>query len=341
MDDVIVFGHGQYFIENREDICRRYHIIEIIDNSVFDASFDDAVQVKIHNPSILVNEYNDEKILITSPNHYRDMFGQLLGYNIPEKNIIFYVGEHIASNNNKICYVTPDGEPINFENQEELKILKRKYELERNINNIAVRKIINKPSSVDPGQYGQPIDRYYIEKFLYENKSLIHGTVLEVQDDRYTRMFPDYVAKSIICHVKGWNNTKLINFETGEGVENGLADCIICTQTLQYIFDVKEAVRNIYRMLRPEGTALITVPGIKPLSLYHEEKWGEYWSFTVDSIRKLCEDVFESYSIQAYGNLKSSIAFLNGSCKEELSTEELETNDIRYPMLICARLRNV
>src|SRR5215210_988934 len=36
---------------------------------------------------------------------------------------------------------------------------------------------------------GQPIDRYYIEKFLSQYAGDISGRVVEIGDDRYTRQF--------------------------------------------------------------------------------------------------------------------------------------------------------
>ena len=45
---------------------------------------------------------------------------------------------------------------------------------------------------------GKPIDRYFIENFLNEKKDLIKGVVLEIGDNKYTRMFGDSVIKSEI-----------------------------------------------------------------------------------------------------------------------------------------------
>lgn len=36
---------------------------------------------------------------------------------------------------------------------------------------------------------GQPIDRYYIENFLLQHKSDVHGRVLEIGDNTYTKKF--------------------------------------------------------------------------------------------------------------------------------------------------------
>lgn len=69
-------------------------------------------------------------------------------------------------------------------------------------------KIINQllttePYSNDFGfDRGQPIDRYYIEKFLYENREIITGDVLEIGDDTYTKKFGLNVKNSHILNFK-------------------------------------------------------------------------------------------------------------------------------------------
>src|SRR5215510_9522953 len=49
---------------------------------------------------------------------------------------------------------------------------------------------------------GQCIDRYYIENFLDRNAADIHGHVLEIADNSYTRQFGGQkVSQSDILHV--------------------------------------------------------------------------------------------------------------------------------------------
>jgi SAM-dependent methyltransferase len=43
-------------------------------------------------------------------------------------------------------------------------------------------------------------------------------------------------------------------------------DCIILTQTLQFIFDVRAAIRTLYQILKPLGVLLATFPGISQIS---------------------------------------------------------------------------
>jgi hypothetical protein len=339
--NLYVFGGGKFYKKNRELIRKRYLISGIIDNSVKSEEYDEEEDLYVYNPQIILGR-KDIRVLITSKKYYRAIFNQLINeFNVDSKDIEFFVGENIVSDNNRICFMTDEGSKIPFENEDELELLKRKYILEQSINNKAIKELKLQPDSLDGHDYGTPVDRYYIEKFVEKYKNSIRGTVLEVQDDRYTKKFGLNVEKSIICHVKGENNARLINFESGEGVQQGLADCIICTQTLQFIYSLDKAIWNLYNMLKDNGTLLITVPGIKPISTYHNERWGEYWSFTKASMTRLCDIVASQYEVNVYGNLKASVAFLNGSCAEEFSIDELDALDNRYPMIIGAMIKKV
>lgn len=166
---------------------------------------------------------------------------------------------------------------------------------------------------------------------------------MEVANNNYTLMFGGQrVEKSIISHVMGWGKDAIkVNFETGEGIVENSIDCLICTQTLQYIFDLPQAMKNIYKALKPNGVALITVPGIKPLCEYDSNLWGEYWSFTVKSMDRLCNSIIDksNYLVKQYGNSKVAVAYLYGVCVEEIDIKDLEYYDEQYPFIITARIK--
>ena len=51
---------------------------------------------------------------------------------------------------------------------------------------------------------------------------------------------------------------------------------MICTQTLQLVFDVGAAVQTLHRILKPGGVALVTIPGITQMS---GDEWGTTMQF--------------------------------------------------------------
>jgi SAM-dependent methyltransferase len=200
-----------------------------------------------------------------------------------------------------------------------------------------------KPISPDWGmERGQPIDRYYIERFLSSHASDIQGRVLEIGDNTYTCKFgQERVTESVVLHVaEQKEHVTLIGSLTDIDAFPACSfDCFIVTQTLQAIFDVPSAVRTIYHSLKPGGVALITIPGISKISRYDMERWGYYWSFTTGSIEKLFSESFprDHLKIEANGNVLASIAFLHGLASQELSKKELDYSDPDYQLLITVR----
>jgi len=188
---------------------------------------------------------------------------------------------------------------------------------------------------------GQPIDRYYIERFLSENREQIKGTVLEVGDDLYSRKFGKDITRQEILHITSDNPRATIigDLTNHQTLKKEVADCFICTQTLNFIYDVKSAVAGIHYMLKENGCALITVSGISQISRYDMDRWGDYWRFTDRSARTAFSEVFGTENIQLfiYGNVLSSVALLEGISAEELKEEELLFNDNDYQVIIAVK----
>jgi len=190
---------------------------------------------------------------------------------------------------------------------------------------------------------GLPIDRYYIERFLFAHTSDIQGHVLEIGDDQYTRKFGgNRVTKSDILHVTEGNPkaTIVADLTCANHILSDTFDCIIFTQTLQMIYDVWAALRHLYRILRPGGVLLLTSHGISKICRREGiDSWGEYWHFTTQSIRRLFQETFPAANItvEAYGNVLTGLAFLHGLAANELRREELDYFDPEYEVLITVR----
>lgn len=189
---------------------------------------------------------------------------------------------------------------------------------------------------------GLPVDRYYIEKFLSANSSFIKGRVLEFGDDRYTQKFGDgNTTQSNIINLLKESNPKttiVADITSAHHIPSDSFDCIIFTQTLQFIYDFRTAVQTLYRILKPGGILLATLPGISQTS---GTTWNEYWcwNFTRLSAERLFKEFFptESVEVKAHGNLLTSISFLQGLATEELSNKELEYEDARYQMILTVK----
>jgi len=72
-------------------------------------------------------------------------------------------------------------------------------------------------------------------------------------------------------------------------IDDASFDCVFCTGTLEHVSDPWQAVREIYRVLKPSGMVHIDVPFIQG---YHADP-TDYWRFTLDGLRLLCRSFEE------------------------------------------------
>ena len=189
---------------------------------------------------------------------------------------------------------------------------------------------------------GRAIDRYYIETFLSRHVADIRGHVLEIGDNRYTQKFGGArVTRSDVLHVYPGNSsaTLVADLANAGDIPADSFDCIILTQTLQFIYDARAAMNHLHRILKPDGRLLVTLPGISQISRYDMDRWGDFWRFTTLSGRRLFEEKFAagSVTVETYGNVLAAIAFLEGLALEELQPEELDYSDHDYQLVIAIR----
>lgn len=190
---------------------------------------------------------------------------------------------------------------------------------------------------------GRPVDRYYIESFLSRNSADVRGRVLEIGDDAYTRAFGGAaVTRSDVLNVDdGEPGTTIVADLDGAAGELPAEqfDCIVFTQTLHLLYEAKRALGILHRALKPGGVLLATTPGISPIG--RNTEWGDrwYWSFTAVSASRLFGEVFgpASIRVEGMGNVLAATAFLYGLSETELSREELEHTDPRFPVVIGIR----
>ena len=194
-----------------------------------------------------------------------------------------------------------------------------------------------------PPRYGRPIDRFYIERFLAAHSDAIQGEVLEVGGLEYTTQFGgDRVSRASILHSPigaGPKVTFVADLADAPQIPSARFDCVVLPQTLLFIYDVRAAVRTLHRILRPGGVALVTVPGISQSVPDDKEKWGQYWSFTDQSLGRLFGDEFglHNVDVRSHGNVLTTTAFLHGLSVEDLRREELRANDESFPLVLTVR----
>jgi ubiquinone/menaquinone biosynthesis C-methylase UbiE len=90
-------------------------------------------------------------------------------------------------------------------------------------------------------------------------------------------------------------------------IEDGSFDSVVCTQVLEHVSDPRKVLDEIFRVLRPGGKALLSVPQCNEL---HEEP-ADFYRYTRFGIRALAERCgFEVLVIDQRGQYSSLVAQL-------------------------------
>lgn len=191
---------------------------------------------------------------------------------------------------------------------------------------------------------GKPIDRFYIEAFLEANAADITGRCLELGDPVYTEKYGQGVTQADVLHyVEGNPQATIVGDLTdAPHIPDNSFDCIVFTQTIQMIYEPRQAFATLHRILKPGGVALITSAGIAKIGRrLGRDPWGEYWHFTAQSLEAMSAEYWspDGIDITTYGNVMSACAFLQGLASEELLPEHLNHRDEDFEIIVAARLR--
>lgn len=189
---------------------------------------------------------------------------------------------------------------------------------------------------------GEAIDRRFMEEFLFSHQQNIQGKVLEIGDDRFTYQFGVGLESTAI--LAGSENSArsscfpypsydLTSHQSLNSI--GKYDCVIATNVLNFIYDVKSAIQGLAKLTSQEnGVLLASVAGLVPISRYDYDRWGDYWRFNDLSIQQLFEEYFEEVEVIAYGNAPLAAAFIMGLAQEEVPSSLFQHNDPDYQILI-------
>jgi len=170
----------------------------------------------------------------------------------------------------------------------------------------------------------------------------IAGVVLEIDAPTYTRRFGGgRVTRSEVLHLEDERPgvTMLGDLTRPDEFEPGQFDCVILTQTLQFVPDPAAAIRTAHKILRPGGIVLATFPGISKISREDMDRWGCHFSFSSLSAEHLFGDVFgaDNLRVEAVGNVLTATAFLYGLAAEDLAEADLAHRDRDYELLVRVR----
>ncbi|MDX6677757.1 MAG: hypothetical protein QOE31_1809 [Solirubrobacteraceae bacterium] len=185
---------------------------------------------------------------------------------------------------------------------------------------------------------GRPVDRWYIERFLAAHCADITGRVLEVKDSAYTDRYGHDVTERAVLDVDPANAsaTHVADLADGAGLPSAAFDCLLLTQTLQYVFDVPAALRTAQRILRPGGVLLATAPVVSRVT---DPPLTDYWRLTPPAGQRLLDEAFGpgAASSRGHGNVLAQVAFLEGLAAQDLTAAQLAVDDDAHPLVVCMR----
>jgi SAM-dependent methyltransferase len=189
------------------------------------------------------------------------------------------------------------------------------------------------------------VDRWYIDRFLASRCEDIRGDVLEVEEPRYVSLGGAHVIRTYILDLTERPGVTIVADLAVDGsLPPAAFDCVILTQTLQFVPSVETAIANVHQSLRPGGTLLLTVPTVSRIAgrtLEPGAAYGDLWRFTPAGMAALLAGPFDSGDVDVVpqGNLLSTIAFLAGVGADALRTDELDHDDPAFPLVVCAAAR--
>ena len=127
-------------------------------------------------------------------------------------------------------------------------------------------------------------DRYLIKKQIKKYSHYIKGVVLDAGSGkirRYKSFFK--FEKYLTLDINSKNNPDIIGSVLDISLNENSVDSIISTQVLEHVKNPAKAVNEFYRVLKPGGHCLITVPQLNEL---HEEP-HDYFRFTRFGLEEL------------------------------------------------------
>lgn len=110
-----------------------------------------------------------------------------------------------------------------------------------------------------------------LKNFFPKNKKVLDygcgdGTVTEMLSEENTAIGVDISKKAIeICRNRGLD-CRQIEVDKKLGFSNNYFDCIFCLETIEHVFDTVALLKEFRRLLKKNGSLVITTPNVAQLS---------------------------------------------------------------------------
>lgn len=174
--------------------------------------------------------------------------------------------------------------------------------------------------------------RRYIGQFLDKYTHAVHGSVVEFYPAVYRGLFPAATSYDVWNVVSADGATVIADLQSADAIDDNSYDAIICTHVLSAIRNVWKATEELYRILKPGGLLLVTVPCL--LQAYAPDP-ADYWRFTTDSLGAVLER-FTMIEMVTYGNAAVCAGSFYYLMDYDFPERVVDDHDQGCPSIVCA-----
>lgn len=181
---------------------------------------------------------------------------------------------------------------------------------------------------------GQPVGRYYVDKFLRENAHLVRGRCLEFGYARYRPLFPHAEIYQVIDVTPRPGVDIVCDIHDVSALPAATFDAVICTQVFEHLAHPELAARSIATLLKPGGLLLLTAPFIN--NVHYDPT--DFRRFTPECLEMILRDAgFQVQYVSYGGNSLVGTGSLLGMVTEDFTVAEMDKKDPVYPYNVLIR----
>lgn len=186
-----------------------------------------------------------------------------------------------------------------------------------------------------PSDRGVPIEVFHIQAFLQRHAADQRGDVLEIRDHDSTVPPADSVGAPGVRDIAMTRRRSVTDLRE---FPDDSFDCVVAVEALHMADDVRRALVNLHRVLRPGGVLLCALPTARGSTGTSRDRC-DVWRFTEAATRHLFADVFppEAFTVNGYGNVLVCAASLAGLPTDALQPHERDFVDPMFPLGYCVR----
>ena len=173
----------------------------------------------------------------------------------------------------------------------------------------------------------QKLTRITLERFVQSHASQGLTLDLGAQNGPYGAYFPNRIAVDI----RPGNGVRLLSDAQSLGVASGSLDVVLCTEVLEHLPEPQRAIDEMFRVLKPGGTLLLTTRFLFPI---HDAP-HDYFRFTKYGLRYLLRN-FEVVELNEETDSVGSLAVLVQ--RLGMQAETLGRTPLRGTWLVAAQV---